>query len=332
MPDGITTGDSILSQQMKPKGFSFGATPGGSYGGGTSPVRTFDTILPQQFGMLAMWTGDGQIAVTDQTYITDAPDTGTVYGRNGLTGTWVPVATGTVGGIPEAPTTGLNYTRNGSTPAWVPLPYIIPNAPNDGQNYTWNGLNLTWAPAFNAAAASALFAPIGTVSFPEAPQDGTVYGRRGYDHTWVPTASNGMPEAPPTGLTYTRNGLNESWTVAFTALAAQLLFAPITTVSFPEVPNNGAAYDRIFGAWVPSFTQAAASLLYAPIWTISFPEAPTDGRDYARRGSDNSWQAIPPITPGVPFPPATAGEIFVFQGSPAGWINIQSVILDGGTF
>lgn len=333
MPDGITTGDFILGQQMKPRGFRFGATPGGSYGGGTSPVKTFDTILPDQFGMLAMWTGDGIIAVTNATYITDAPTTGLVYGRNGATGAWVPVATGSIGGIPEAPTTGLAYTRDGATASWVALPYIIPEAPNDGQNYTRNGLNHNWSVAFNQQIANGLYAPISTVSFPEAPQDGISYARRGWDHSWQPVATGtGVPEAPPTGLEYTRNGLNESWDVAFTQATAATLFAPISTVSFPEVPNNGVAYDRVYDGWVPSLTMAQTNLLYAPIWTVSFPEAPTDGREYARRGSDASWQALPTITPGVPFPPATAGEIFVFQGSPAGWINIQTVILDGGTF
>jgi hypothetical protein len=330
MPDGIQKGDSILAQQMKPRGFQFGPTEGGTYGGGTSPVKTFDTILPEQFGMLAMWSGDGLLAITDQTYPTDAPADGIVYGRNGLSQTWVPVASGS--GIPEAPTTGLTYTRNGEAAQWQPLPYIIPEAPNDGQVYNRNGLNHNWSVAFNQQIANTLYAPLGTVSFPEAPQDGIAYARRGWDHSWQPVATGtGVPEAPPTGANYTRNGAAQSWTQAFTQGQAANLFAPISTVSFPEVPNNGIAYDRVFGTWVPSFTQQAASVLYAPAWTVSFPEAPTDGRDYARRGVDNSWQAIPPYTPGIPEAPAT-GALYLRDGLTTGWVDVQTIILDGGTF
>lgn len=335
MPDGIQTGGAILAAQMKPKAFSFGATPGGTYGGGTSPVRTFDTILPPQFGSLAMWAGDGLLAVTNEVYPTDAPTDGQSYARNGLSQTWVPVATGT--GVPDAPIDGRTYTRTGppggiGPGSWLPLPYVIPEAPNDGQNYTRNGLNGQWIPAFTPLAAQAMFAPVGTVSFPEAPQDGIAYARRGWDHTWQPVATGtGVPEAPPDGQNYTRNGLYKNWVVAFSQQQATTLFAPISTVSFPEVPNNGAAYDRVFGGWTPSFTQQQANLLYAPSWTVSFPESPTDGRSYARRGVDHSWQAIPVYTSVVPEAP-TDGNLYVRDGESASWINIQTVILDGGTY
>lgn len=335
MPDGIQTGGSILAQQMKPKGFQYGATPGPTYGGGTSPVRTFDTILPPQFGMLAMWSGDGTIAVTDQDYPTEAPADGIVYGRNGLLGEWIPVPSG--GGIPEAPSTGLTYTRTGSPTgpgSWTALPFIISEAPNDGQAYNRNGVNHAWIAAFNQQAANALYAPIGTISFPEAPEDGIAYARRGWDHTWQPVATGtGVPEAPPTGQTYTRDGLHQEWIGAFTLTQATQFFAPISTVSFPEAPTDGNNYTRngALRTWQPAFSQVQANLLYAPVWTVSFPEAPTDGRSYARRGVDNSWQAIAVTTPGIPEAPAT-GSLYVRDGSPPGWIDIQTVTLDGGVF
>lgn len=337
MPDGIVTGGSILAQQMKNRAFQSGPTSGGTYGGGNSPVRTWDTILPSEFGQLAMWSGDGLLAVTDQVYPTDAPADGQNYARNGLTQTWVPVATGT--GIAEAPTTGLTYTRTGPPPgggtqpgAWVALPYIIPEAPTDGQPYNRYGNNNTWGVAFSQQAANALYAPISTVSFPEAPNDGIAYARRGWDHSWQPVATGtGLPEAPPDGNTYTRNGLYKNWTLAYTQQQALTQFAPISTVSFPEVPNNGVAYARTYGAWTPSFTQQQASLLYAPSWTVSFPEAPSDGRTYTRRGVDHSWQAVTIPTSTVPEAP-TDGALYVRDGQTASWINIQTVTLDGGTY
>jgi hypothetical protein len=330
---GIPSGDQILAQQMKPKGFQFGPTPGGIYGGGNSPVRQPEAVSPSDFGQLAMWVGDGYIAVTDTEYTPEAPLDGQPYVREG--GEWV-VLGNVVGTVTEAPSTNLTYTRNGFQHTWQPLPYIIPEAPVTGQGYVRVGLNQQWQPAFTQANANALYAPISTVSFPEAPMDGTAYARRGWDHSWRPVATgSGVAEAPPTGNVYVRDGLNEAWDLAFTASQANALYAPISLVgtAIGEAPLDGLTYVRngALRVWQPAFTLQEAVTLFAPIFTVSFPEAPTDGRSYLRRGADHSWQAQA-INPGwITDAPAT-GDFYVRDGLTQSWVDVQQLDLDGGTY
>lgn len=335
-PMGIPSGDQILAQQGKSKGFTFGPTAGGIFGGGTSPVRTNDTVLFGDEGKVAVWASDGYLKISTVNYLADAPADGLSYARNGLLGEWVPTAT--IAGVPEAPTDGRTYTRTGGTTmfnaSWLPLPYIIPDAPPDGQVYVRNGLNQTWQPAFTQADAGALYAPLATVSFPEAPTDGIAYARRGWDHTWQPVATGtGVPEAPPTGIVYVRDGYNKAWAIAFTEGMANTLYAPRSTVSFPEAPIDGRGYVRngALNAWQPAFTEVDGLALFAPAWTVSFPEAPTDGRNYARRGADNSWQALPASQNWITDAPAD-GNLYVRSGTTAGWINVQDLDLDGGQY
>lgn len=328
---GIQTGDDILGRQGAPPPFAFEATPMGTFGGGTTPVKIGEPVLFGDVGKVAVWASDGYLAISSVDYIADAPDDGQPYIRE--SGEWVLLSTAT-GAVAEAPTTGLSYTRNGLLGQWQALPYIIPEAPRDGQGYARVGLNNSWIPVFTQAAASALFAPIGTESFPEAPTDGIAYARRGWDHSWQPVATGtGIAEAPPTGLNYVRNGLNRIWTIAFTQTIANTLYAPITTIGFPEAPTDGLLYVRngALHAWEQALTQQAAQTLFAPFWTVSFPEAPTDGRDYARRGADNSWQVIPVVKNWVTDAPAD-GNLYVRSGTAQEWVNVQLLDLDGGTY
>lgn len=330
-PMGIPSGDQILAQQGKSKGFSFGPTNGGIFGGGTSPVKTNDTILFGDIGKVAVWAGDGYLEVATVDYIADAPDDGQPYIRQ--SGEWM-LLSGATGAVAEAPKTGINYVRNGFFGAWQPLPYIIPEAPTTGQGFVRVGLNQAWQPAFTQANADALYAPLATVSFPEAPADGTAYARRGWDHTWQPVATGtGIAEAPPTGFLYVRDGLNERWVLGFTEALANTLYAPISTVSFPEAPADGLQYVRngALHTWQLALTQQTASTLFAPFWTVSFPEAPTDGRDYARRGADNSWQVIPVVRNWVIDAPAD-GNLYVRSGTAQEWVNVQLLDLDGGQY
>ena len=333
-PGGITSGDQILSQQMKPRGFTFGPTPGGIYGGGNSPVRQREVVSPNEFGQLAMWSGDGYIAVTTTQYAPEAPADGLVYGRRGYDHQWIPVASNL--GVPEAPVDGRSYTRDGQFQAWLPLPFIIPEAPPTGQPYNRYGSTGTWGLAFSKGAADALYAPIATVGFPEAPDDGIAYARRGWDRRWIPVATNlGVSEAPPTGNTYVRDGLNEAWRLSFTQAQATALFAPISITGsiIPEAPADGQDYVRngLLRTWQPAFTEAAAVTLFAPIWTVSFPEAPVDGRSYLRRGADHSWQAMPVIQNWIT-EALDDGQLYVRDGLLQTWVSVQTLDLDGGTY
>lgn len=308
------------------------------FGGGESPVKQ---SRPITVGRVAVWEAEGTLTsstidLDNPNFITEAPDTGLVYGRRGYDQEWVPVASNL--GVPEAPVDGRTYTRDGQLQAWLPLPYLISEAPASGQGFVRNGLNNTWQPAFTQAAADGRYAPITTESFPEAPQDGIAYARRGWDRSWQPVATGtGLAEAPPTGLTYVRDGLNERWVLSFTQGQAQAQgdarYAPIATVSFPEAPKDGRTYNRngAAQAWEPALTEVMALTLFAPIWTISFPEAPTDGRSYARRGADNSWQALPPVQNFVTDAP-NDGNLYVRSGTAQVWVNVQTLDLDGGTW
>lgn len=219
---GIAEGDVLLALHGVPPDFQFAPLPMGKFGGGSSPVKTDATILPDRVGGVAVWSADGYLKVSDDAYVTDAPNDGQAYVRQG--GQWVLLST-EVGSVTEAPNTGLNYTRNGQLKQWVAQPYIIPEAPLDGQAYARVGLNNSWATVFTENQATAMFAPIDTVSFPEAPPDGRSYVRRGWDHSWVPAPSGGIPEAPNDGNWYVRGNL--SWGQAFTQTEADMLYMPL---------------------------------------------------------------------------------------------------------
>ena len=153
----ILKGDWVIAQQMRPPAVFMGAEEGVVYGGGTSPVRTHDTIQPEDVGTLAMWTADGTIGPAIITPVPEAPDDGLSYARRGWDKQWVPVATDF--GLPEAPVDGRNYTRNGQIKQWMPLPFLLPEAPTTGQGFVRVGLNHQWEPAFTQCDADSLYAP-----------------------------------------------------------------------------------------------------------------------------------------------------------------------------
>ena len=231
----IQDGQDVIDRQMTPGASGFrerqgnGAELAGHFGGGTSPVKTRDTIYPKDYGRVAEWSGDGWLQLSHRFYLTDPPTDGQVYGWQWPTG-WVgvPPGGGTGEGIGEAPTDGRTYTRTGYDSSWQPLPYILGEAPTDGRGYVRIGSTNTWAPAFTQAQADLLYAPIGTGGIPEAPDDGLVYGRRGWDHSWIAVATgDGIPEAPTTGLLYVRRGSDETWQIAFTRGEADTLYVSL---------------------------------------------------------------------------------------------------------
>ena len=195
----IENGQDIIDRQMTPAAAGFrepqghGAEPAGVYGGGTSPLKTRDTIFPDDHGKLAEWSGDGFLRISRKHYPADPPTDGQVYGWQAPRG-WVAIGAG--GSWLEAPNDGRDYVRRGSEASWQPLPYVLPESPGDGQGYVRVGSSHAWRPAFTQAAADARYAPITQQAIPESPQTGLIYGRRGWDHAWVPIATGaGSPVA-----------------------------------------------------------------------------------------------------------------------------------------
>ena len=57
-----------------------------------------------------------------------------------------------------------------------------------------------------------------------------------------------------------------------------------------EAPCTGFAYGRdCCCGWVPVLTRWQADCLYAPVTTVPFPEAPADGNAYLRNGMLKKW-------------------------------------------
>jgi hypothetical protein len=57
-----------------------------------------------------------------------------------------------------------------------------------------------------------------------------------------------------------------------------------------EAPCTGFVYGRDgCCGWVPVLTRWQADCLYAPVTTVPFPEAPADGNLYLRNGASQSW-------------------------------------------
>lgn len=131
---------------------------GGSHG---------DVLVTDGLGGLEWIAGGGGV-------FPEAPTDGQIYGRDGLTESWVPVlplSGGTITGnlnvdgtlsyngdgvVTDAPFDGLLYTRSNGT--WVILPWTWPEGPGGG----------------------------GGGGFPEAPPTGLIYGRNGQSASWVP--------------------------------------------------------------------------------------------------------------------------------------------------
>jgi len=99
---------------------------------------------------------------------------------------------------------------------------------------------------------------------------------------WSGAAGGGIPE-PPTGvLNWVRRG-DGTWQ------NASLLYAPITTVSFPEAPGDGQLYSRngLAGAWVVSPGGPGGGIT----------EAPLTGGPFVRQAA--AWVDIFPIDSGT---------------------------------
>jgi hypothetical protein len=142
----------------------------------------------------------------------------------------------------------------------------------------------------------------GYLTTSEAPADGQAYARIGQTLTWIPVAA-GSPigEAPNTAeQPYARDGVTHNWTLAFTQDLADTLYAPITTIGFPEAPPDGRTYTRT--GTPPSWT---------PLPYI-IPEAPGDGGIYARDGQLNVWVEVPRLQappPGLMPAGGTTGQL-----------------------
>lgn len=104
-------------------------------------------------------------------------------------------------------------------------------------------------------------------------------------------------EAPPTGAVYGRDGACQSWVPVLTRWQADCLFAPVTTVPFPEAPQDGNLYVRngLTKSWVLEGTTPGSGYV---------TEAPLDGGFYVRR--NGQWVLLS-TDPDVVTAPIIAG-------------------------
>lgn len=106
-----------------------------------------------------------------------------------------------------------------------------------------------------------------------------------------------------------------------------------------EAPPTGWVYGRdgACHSWVPVLTRWQADCLYAPITTVPFPDAPMDGQIYARNGLTKSWvvQGTVPGSGYVTDAPMDGNYYVRYMGA---WVQIQTVPviltapLQGGTY
>lgn len=132
---------------------------GGSHG---------DVLVTDGLGGLEWISGGGGV-------FPEAPTDGTIYGRDGLTRSWVPVLPLSGGTVTGNLDVIGNLTYNGDQ--------VVSDAPFDGLLYTrsngsWVILPWTWPEPGGGAG--------GGGSFPEAPPTGLIYGRNGQSASWVP--------------------------------------------------------------------------------------------------------------------------------------------------
>lgn len=129
---------------------------GGSHG---------DTLMTDGFGNLFWVAGNGAFP--------EAPTDGQVYGRDGLTESWVPVLPTSGGHI-----TGDLYVDGNLEINGMP---VVGDAPIDGNLYvrgnaSWILLPWQWPDGGGGEGGN----------FPEAPPTGIIYGRNGQSQSWVP--------------------------------------------------------------------------------------------------------------------------------------------------
>lgn len=78
-----------------------------------------------------------------------------------------------------------------------------------------------------------------------------------------------------------------------------------------EAPCTGFVYGRDgCCGWVPVLTRWQADCLYAPITTVPFPEAPADGNAYLRNGMLKKW-VMNGAAPGVVSEAPLDGQFYV---------------------
>lgn len=132
---------------------------GGSHG---------DVLVTDGLGGLEWIAGGGGV-------FPEAPTDGRIYGRDGLTESWVPVLPLSGGDITGNLNVNGTLSYNGDN--------VVSDAPYDGllytrSNGTWVILPWTWPEPGGGAG--------GGGGFPEAPPTGLIYGRNGQSTSWVP--------------------------------------------------------------------------------------------------------------------------------------------------
>lgn len=104
-----------------------------------------------------------------------------------------------------------------------------------------------------------------------------------------------------------------------------------------EAPNTGFVYGRdgACQSWVPVLTRWQADCLYAPVTTVPFPEAPADGNAYLRNGLTQSW-VINGSAPGAVTEAPLDGGFYVRRNGQWVLLetdpNVVTTPIQGGTY
>lgn len=104
-----------------------------------------------------------------------------------------------------------------------------------------------------------------------------------------------------------------------------------------EAPPNGVVYGRdgACQSWVPVLTRWQADCLYAPVTTVPFPEAPMDGNVYARNGLERSWVEVTGVGGGVPEAPIDGNYYVRWNGQWVNITTVPTIVtapIQGGTY
>jgi hypothetical protein len=225
----------------------------------------------------------------------EAPDTGFVYGRDGLNGTWQLVPT-------EAPVDGELYGR--LLRSWVPIVQGVTEAPQDGTNYVrnnaaWSPLGGPYLPLIGGTVANLTVGNVLTVlgsnslvlNAVAAGQQRAILAQQNGANRWQMILADQTPESGAnSGSNFSLHPISDAGAMLPVAFSVNRATGVVTFGTMLSIPGGTPGqFLQTNGAGALSWSTPAGG------GSGGIPEAPLDGQLYGRESAN--WVVVPADAP-----------------------------------